>query len=146
MVPVDWTLVTPGSRAIIAGAGVGSSAVPPVRLCPFWTVSRLVPSWLISASSPAEDDADRPSTATIAATPIAIPSPDKLARSFLVRSPTAARRARSARRSRAGDGGRAAAAVAVVMAGAPAGWRGEPACWDTSIPIRAETEAWRGGR
>ncbi len=61
-------------RAIMPGAASGSAAVLPVKLWPFVTVSRLVPSWLISASSPAWLEEERPSTATIAATPIAIPS------------------------------------------------------------------------
>jgi hypothetical protein len=60
----------------------------------------LVPSRSISANSPACDDADRPSTATIAATPMAIPSADSAARSLRVRIPTADSRARSAGRIR----------------------------------------------
>ena len=118
--PMSWTVVTPGSRAIMPGAAVGSRAVPPVNVCPSWTVSRLVPSLAISASSPAWEEADRPSTATIAATPIAIPSADRLARSLRVRRPTLASRARSGGRSRAGAGGRLAAGAAVVMAFLPA--------------------------
>ena len=50
-------------------------------------------------SSPAWLEADRPSTATIAATPIAIPSAESPARSRRVRSPTLATRARSEARS-----------------------------------------------
>ena len=86
------------------GAASGSSAMSPLKPCPFCTVSRLVPSWAISASSPAWEEADRPSTATIAATPIAIPSADRPARSLRVRRPTLASRARSAGRSRAAAG------------------------------------------
>jgi len=73
-------------------------------LCPGWTVSRLVPSAAISAFSPAADEEDSPSTATIAATPIAMPSADRPARSLRVRRPTTASRARSAIRSRAAVG------------------------------------------
>ena len=47
-VPVSCTWVTPGNRVIIPGAVTGSSAVPPVRVWPFCTVSRLVPSRAIS--------------------------------------------------------------------------------------------------
>jgi hypothetical protein len=47
------------------------------------------------ASSPAWLEEERPSTATIAATPIAIPSAESAARSRRVRSPTLATRARS---------------------------------------------------
>ena len=75
-----------------------------MKLCPGWTVSRLVPSAAISAFSPAAEDEDRPSTATIAATPIAMPSADSAARSLRVRRPTLASRARSAARSRAAVG------------------------------------------
>ena len=94
------------------GAASGSSAMSPLKPCPFCTVSRLVPSWAISASSPAWEEADSPSTATIAATPIAIPSADRPARSLRVRRPTLASRPRSAGRSRAAAG--AAGAVAVM--------------------------------
>src|SRR5262252_2396564 len=107
-VPVSSTWVTPGNRVIIPGAMTGSSAVPPVIVWPFCTVSRLVPSLAISASRPACEEADRPSTAVIAATPIAIPSADRLARSLRVRSPTAASRAMSAVRTRAATDGGAA--------------------------------------
>ena len=86
------------------GAASGSSAVAPVKVCPLVTVSRLVPSWLISASSAAWEEAARPRTATIAATPIAMPSADSPARSLRVRSPTLASPARSPGRSRAGTG------------------------------------------
>ena len=112
-VPVLWTCCTPLMRPIMDGAAIGSSTVPPVTLWPLLTVSRLVPSWLISASRPAWEDADRPSTATIAATPIAIPRADSAARSFRVRSPTVESRARSdaARRLRPGS--------AVVVTTAP---------------------------
>ena len=47
------------------------------------TVSRFVPRALISASSPDSEDAESPSTATIAATPIAMPSADREARNEL---------------------------------------------------------------
>src|ERR1700685_3385690 len=86
-------------RAIIAGATRGSWAVLPAKLWPLVTVSRFVPSLSISASSPAWLEADRPSTATIAATPIAIPSAESPARTRRVRSPTLATRARSPGRS-----------------------------------------------
>ena len=59
-----------------------------------------MPSLSISASRPACDDEERPRTATIAATPMAIPSADSAARIRRVRRPTLAIRARSERRSR----------------------------------------------
>jgi hypothetical protein len=63
------------------GAAVGSLAVAPEKVCPLVTVSRLVPSRAISLSSAAWEEAARPRTATIAATPIAMPSADSAARS-----------------------------------------------------------------
>src|SRR5437762_1574139 len=71
--PVYCTWVTGPIRAIMPGAAVGSSAVSPPRVCPLATVRRLVPSWLISFSSPAWEEDESPSTETIAATPIALP-------------------------------------------------------------------------
>src|SRR4029453_8231209 len=70
-----------------AGASRGSCAGAPVRLCPASTVSRFVPSRLISAISPACEEEDSPRTPTIAAVPIAIPSEDSAARSGRARSP-----------------------------------------------------------
>src|SRR5579875_581030 len=96
-------------RAIIAGAASGSSAVLPAKLWPLVTVSRFLPSLSISSSSPAWLEADRPSTATIAATPIAIPSAGSAARARRVRRPTLATRARSDARSRRGASCAAAA-------------------------------------
>ena len=115
MVPVSCTCVTPGSRAIMPGAVAGSSATPPAEFCPLLTVSRLVPSRAISLSTAACADAARPRTATTAATPIAMPSADSPARSLRVRSPTLATAAKSAARSRAADGGVAAAGPLGVM-------------------------------
>ncbi len=91
-------------RAIIPGAASGSSAVCPKNVCPLVTVSRLVPSLSISASRPAWLEEESPSTATIAATPIAIPSAESAARTRRVRRPTLATRARSESRSRGGSG------------------------------------------
>src|SRR5690348_14051985 len=107
-VPMSCTLVTPGSRPIMPGAVTGSSAVAPEKVCPLVTVSRLVPSLAISASSAAEEEAARPRTATIAPVPMAMPRADRAERSLRVRSPMLARAARSAGRSRA-VGGTAAA-------------------------------------
>jgi hypothetical protein len=64
------------------------------------TVSRFVPSLSISASRPACEEEERPSTATIAATPMAIPRADSAARTRRVRRPTLATRARSENRRR----------------------------------------------
>jgi hypothetical protein len=75
------------------GAVTGSLAVAPVKVCPLVTVSRLVPRRAIWFSSAAWEEAARPRTATIAATPIAMPSADSPARSLRVRSPMLARAA-----------------------------------------------------
>src|SRR5947209_3946579 len=90
-------------RRIIEGAASGSSSLLPRTPLPLATVSRLVPSLSISARSPAWEDADRPNTATMAATPIAMPRADSAARSRRVRTPTLATRATSPGRSRAGE-------------------------------------------
>ena len=68
----------------------------------------------ISFKSPAEADEDSPSTATMAATPMAMPSAESPARSLRVRSPTVARRPRSEGRSCP-----TARVSVVVMAGGP---------------------------
>ena len=93
--PVSATSMTGSIRPIIAGAVSGRVAAWPVSVVPLVTVSRLVPSWLISASSPAWEDEERPSTATIAAAPIAIPNADSAALTRRVVSPTLATRAMS---------------------------------------------------
>ncbi len=74
--------------------------MPPDRFCPLVTVSRLVPSAAISAFSPAAEEDDRPSTATMAATPMVMPSAERAARSLRVRTPVPASRAMSLARSR----------------------------------------------
>ena len=105
MVPSHWTSVTGPMRPIIPGAAMGSSAVWPSSVWPLVTVSRLVPSLFISFIKPAVDEDDRPRTATMAATPIAMPRADRPARSLRVRMPTADSRAMSRRRRWAGKGG-----------------------------------------
>ena len=64
--------------------------------CPGATRSRFVPSRSICASRSAFEDSEIPSTATIDATPIAIPSADSAARARRVRSPSAPVRSTSA--------------------------------------------------
>src|SRR4051794_11362053 len=101
--PVSATAVTGAMRRIIEGAASGSSSLLPSTPVPLATVSRLVPSLSISARSPACEEADRPNTATIAATPIAMPRAESAARRRRVRTPTLATRATSPGRSRAGE-------------------------------------------
>ena len=76
-------------------AASGSCALAPRNVWPGATVSRLVPSSLSSATSPALLDSEIPSTATIAAMPIATPSADSAARRRRVRRPTLATRTTS---------------------------------------------------
>src|SRR5258708_7145423 len=147
--PMSWTWGTPRVRASMAGGAAGSSAGCPVRVWPGVTVSTLVPSWSIWASSPASDDADNPSTATIAATPMAMPSADKLARSLRVRNPTLATRARSPGVIRRG------AVKARPVTGKPsvrgrrrgqgAGWRGDPARPGAAAGARVQAGGGTGG-
>src|SRR6516165_5254981 len=95
VVPTYCVSVTGPMRAILEGAAYGSSAVWPNTLWPLVTLSRFVPSAAISAFTPAAEDDDRPSTATIAATPMAMPREDRAARKRRVRRPTLATRNRS---------------------------------------------------
>ena len=83
---------------------------------------------LISASSPACDEAESPSTATMAATPMAMPRADRLARSLRARIPTLARRNRSRGRSRAGTG-----RLASVMARNPGAGPGRAVGHDAPV-------------
>jgi hypothetical protein len=83
--------VTALIRPIMAGARFGSPAFWPERVRPFWITSRFVPRAAISLSNPAEADEENPKTATIAATPMAMPSAERPARSLRVRGPTVAR-------------------------------------------------------
>jgi hypothetical protein len=101
---MEVTCWTASMRRIIGTAVVGSSAFSPVRLCPGVTVSRLVPSRSSSASSCALLDWEMPSTATMAAMPMAIPRADSAARSRRVRRPVPATPRRSRGRSRPGLG------------------------------------------
>src|SRR5271165_3114360 len=80
----------------------GSLAASPRKVSPGLTVSRLVPSSLSSATSPALLESEMPSTATIAAMPIATPSADSAARRRRVRRPTLATRSTSAGSRRLG--------------------------------------------
>jgi hypothetical protein len=92
-VPAWATCSTDSIRDTLAGAASGNCAAWPVKVCPLVAVNRFVPRRSISANSPAWEEEESPSTATIAAVPIAIPSADSAARSGRVRSPMLATRA-----------------------------------------------------
>ncbi len=83
-------------RSIGAAEARGSTASSPRNDCPGATRSRLVPSWSSCASRSAFEDSEMPSTATIEATPIAIPSAESAARARRVRRPSAPVRRTSA--------------------------------------------------
>src|SRR5438876_2443919 len=80
---------------IIKRAAVGSFASPPLNCRPFCTVSRFVPRRSICASRSLWLDCVIPSTPTIAATPMLIPSAESAARSRRMRSPRLASASRS---------------------------------------------------
>ena len=87
-------------RATMAGAGGGSVTVWPPNDWPGVTVSRLVPSASISATSWARLELEMPRTATMVAMPSATPTADSTARAGRPRSPRTASGQTSARRSR----------------------------------------------
>jgi hypothetical protein len=89
-------------RPTIDSESIGSSASPPVIVDPGETLSRLVPSAASVRSSSAREDEEMPTTATIAAIPIAMPSADRKARIGRVRRPTAPTLSTSRGPSRAG--------------------------------------------
>src|SRR3989442_5803421 len=80
---------------IIKRAAVGSFASPPLNCRPFCTVSRLVPRRSIWASRSLWLDCVIPSTPTMAATPMLIPSAESAARNRRMRSPRLASASRS---------------------------------------------------
>src|SRR5438128_495999 len=80
---------------IIKRAAVGSFASPPLNCRPFCTVSRFVPRRSICARRSLWLDCVIPSTPTIAATPMLIPSAESAARSRRMRSPRLASASRS---------------------------------------------------
>ncbi len=88
--PVYWTCVTGPIRAIIAGRCIGQLGGLAEQRLPVGHVEQVRPEPvdLVEKARPARRT-ERPSTATIAATPIAIPSADSAARTLRVRRPTA---------------------------------------------------------
>ena len=94
--PVAATCVTGAIRPIIDTASYGSTPTSPLIIdVPGETVSRFVPSAASCRSSSARLDDEIPTTAIIAAIPIAIPNADNHARSGRVRRPVAPTRSTS---------------------------------------------------
>src|SRR5579872_5304035 len=99
MAPSSATSVTGPMRATIPSDVVGSSVGCPKTLLPGCTVSRL-PSCPSSFRRPDFDDWEMPSTPTMAAMPMLMPSADRRARTRRLRSPRLPTRIRSRRDSR----------------------------------------------
>ena len=94
-----------GVAAIVAVLGLSASSQAGLLA----EIDRLGTN-MLTVSSPACEEADRPSTATMAATPMAMPRADSTARSLRVRSPTVDSRSRSA-----GDIWRGTSVVSVTV-------------------------------
>ncbi len=104
--PMADAAMTGPMRPTMTGADAGSVTVCPPNDWPGVTVSRLVPSASISATSCARLEPEIPSTATIVAMPSEMPTADRMARAGLLPRPrTASGQASSARiRLRGGIG------------------------------------------
>src|SRR5579859_5162101 len=99
MAPISVALVTGPMREIMPSAVTGSSAGWPRPV--FWTCTLIrLPSWPSSFSRPVLDDWEMPSTPTMAAMPMLMPSADSAARTRRLRSPRLPTRSRSRRDSR----------------------------------------------
>src|SRR5580704_4968857 len=99
MLPISDTLVTGPMRDTMPSAVVGSSVCCPKAVLWGCTLIRL-PSWPSSFSRPVFEDWEMPSTSTMAAMPILMPSADSAARIRRLRSPRLPTRSRSRRDSR----------------------------------------------
>src|SRR5579862_1297320 len=99
MSAISVTSVTGPTRDTIPSAVVGSSVCCPRPVFAGCTVRRL-PSWPSSLKSPDFDDVEMPSTPTMAAMPMLMPSAERDARSRRLRSPRLPTRTRSRRESR----------------------------------------------
>ncbi len=95
----ELTAVTGPMRLTMPTAVVGSSPEPRPKPAPACTSSRFVPSALIFELRSSCDDADSPSTPTMAAMPMATPSVDRPVRSRRVRRPSEPTRSTSPTRS-----------------------------------------------
>src|SRR5580692_13147274 len=99
MPPISDTPVTGPMRDTMPSAVTGSSVGWPKPVLCGCTVIRL-PSWPSSFSRPVFDDWEMPSTPTMAAMPILMPSADSAARTRRLRNPRLATQSRSRRESR----------------------------------------------
>src|SRR5580692_6757478 len=99
MLPISVTLVTGPMRETMPSDVTGSSVCCPKAVLWGCTVRRL-PSWPSSLSRPVLEDWEMPSTPTMAAMPMLMPSADSAARTRRLRSPRVPTRSRSRRDSR----------------------------------------------
>src|SRR5580692_185499 len=99
MLPISVTLVTGPMRETMPSDVTGSSVCCPKAVLWGCTVRRL-PSWPSSLSRPVLEDWEMPSTPTMAAMPMLMPSADSAARTRRLRSPRLPTRTRSRRDSR----------------------------------------------
>src|SRR5580704_10056558 len=99
MAPSSVTLVTGPMRDTMPSEVVGSSVCWPKAVLLACTVMRL-PSWSSSFRRPDSDDWEMPSTPTMAAMPMLMPSADNKARTRRLRKPRPPTRRRSRRLSR----------------------------------------------
>src|SRR5579864_5551266 len=99
MAPIWVTLVTGAMRDTMPSEVAGSSVAWPKAELPAWTVRRF-PSRPSSLSRPDLEDWEMPSTPTMAAMPMLIPSADSDARTRRLRKPRLPTRSRSRRDSR----------------------------------------------
>src|ERR1700722_14315720 len=99
MAPISVALVTGPMRDTMPSAVTGSSADWPRPVLWGCTLIRL-PSWPSSFSRPVLEDCEMPSTPTMAAMPMLIPSADSEARTRRLRKPRLPTRSRSRRDNR----------------------------------------------
>src|SRR5580693_74680 len=99
MAPISVALVTGPMRDTMPSAVTGSSVGWPKPVLCGCTVRRL-PSWPSSLSRPVLEDWEMPSTPTMTAMPMLMPSADSAARTRRLRSPRLPTRIRSRRDSR----------------------------------------------
>ena len=110
---------------------------------PPWTVRRFVPSRSSDESRSLRDDSERPSTATIAAMPMAMPSAERAARRRRLRKPTDATRSRSpgCRELRANEGAGGAPSRSLRIT---AMWTSRPGAALSCSMRPSRTSTWRG--
>ena len=98
-VEVEAASVTPGIMRVRPTESLGRMRSVPDRSAPLRAVSMFVPSARSCSCRRACEEAETPTTPTMAAMPIAMPSAERMARMGRARRPVRPRRATSERRS-----------------------------------------------